>query len=553
MKHFYLSFLLAFLACMTSNKVFAHDIAVQNVDGVTIYYNYYNDGTELQVTYKGSNYGSYSNEYSGNVMIPSFVSLSGKDYTVTNIGFAAFEGCSSLTSVTIPESVTAIGSDAFRGCTGLTSVTIPEGVTSIGEYAFYGCSSLTSVTIPSSVTSIGKFAFYYCTSLTSVTIPEGVKSIGIQAFYYCTSLSSVTIPSSVTSIGFNAFYGTPYWNDLTNGQSGLIYLGNVAYEYLGTMLEGTSIVLHEGTTGIGYHLFYGCTGLTSITIPSSVTSIGERAFYGCTNLTSVTINSNTIMSDVFTNNNHLVQLFGKQVEKYIIGEGVTSIGNFAFSDCSSLTSVTIPESVTSIGQKAFYGCTNLLSITIPSSVTSIGGYAFKNCTGLTSVTIPSSVTSIGERAFNYCSRLTSITITEGVKSIGEYAFYGCTHLLSITIPSSVTSIGNGAFFNVNLYSVTSLRTEPISINSNTFDENTFKNGDLFVPIGTKDKYKAKNYWSKFVFIEEIEPSSIDIEPVLGDVTESSRYSLNGVRITSPQKGINIIKMSDGTTKKVLVK
>ena len=208
----------------------AHDIEVQNADGVTIYYNYINDGTELEVTFRGSIYYHYSNEYQGNVVIPEEVTFMNRTRKVTSIGNDAFRDCTGLTSVTIPNSVTSIGNDAFRDCIGLTSVTIPNSVTSIGYDAFYNCFGLTSVTIPNSVTSIGDSAFAGCSGLTSVTIPNSVTSIGGSAFHNCSGLTSVTIPNSVTRIGVRAFYN--------------------------------------------------CSGLTSVTIPNSVTRIGDSAFEG---------------------------------------------------------------------------------------------------------------------------------------------------------------------------------------------------------------------------------------------------------------------------------
>ena len=199
--------LFTILAMLVSVSAFSHDIEVKNADGVTIYYNYVNDGTELAVTYQGGGYLSYSNEYQGNVVIPASVTYSGKTYPVTSIGYDAFDGCFGLTSVTIPNSVKSIGAGAFLRCSGLTSVTIPNSVTSIGNYAFEGCNSLTSIEIPDSVTSIGNYAFLYCSGLTSVTIPNSVTSIGSGAFGGCSGLTSIEIPNSVTSIGEFAFDG----------------------------------------------------------------------------------------------------------------------------------------------------------------------------------------------------------------------------------------------------------------------------------------------------------------------------------------------------------
>ena len=298
----------------------AHDIEVKNADGKTIYYNYINDGKELEVTFRGDSYNDYSNRYQGNVVIPEEVTYMNRTRKVTSIGVCAFYYCSGLTSVTIGNSVTSIGSNAFSSCSGLTSVTIGNSVTSIGDYAFYGCSGLTSVTIGNSVTSIGNYAFSGCKGLTSVTIPNSVTSIGSEAFSGCSGLTSVTIPNSVTSIGDGAFHDC----------KGL-----------------TSITIPNSVTSIGYSVFENCSGLTSITIPNSVTSIGNYAFYNCSGLTSVTIPNS-----------------------------VTSIGDYAFSCCSKLTSVTIPNSVTSIGYAAFRYCSGLTSLTIPNSVTNIGEGAF---------------------------------------------------------------------------------------------------------------------------------------------------------------------------------
>jgi len=383
MKHIKLTFLFAVLLSIVGTKVFAYDAYIGN----GIYYNF--SGDEAEVTS-----GDY--KYSGNVVIPASVTYNGKTYCVTSIGWSAFEGCSSLTSVTIPGSVTSIGDYAFYGCSGLTSVTIPNSVTSIGYCAFYGCSGLTSVTIPNSVTSIGFAAFYGCSGLTSVTIGNSVTSIGDLAFYNCSSLTSITIPESVTNIGEGAFSRTAWFE---NQSDGLVYAGKFAYKYKGTMPAGTQIIIENGTLGIAGSAFYGCSGLTSVTIPNSVTSIGFAAFDGCSGLTSVTI-----------------------------GNSVTSIGYYAFCECTSLTSITIPNSMTSIGNSAFYSCSSLTSVTIGNSVTTIGNQAFYYCTSLTSVTIPESVTSIGNSAFEDCSALTSVTIGSGVTSIGDRAFYGCNNV-----------------------------------------------------------------------------------------------------------------------------
>ena len=208
---------------------------------------------------------------------------------VTCIGDNAFEECTSLTDIVIPNSVTSIGGGAFSGCSGLTSVTIPERLTCIEWGTFRNCSSLTSVIIPGSVTSIGDDAFRKCKSLKSITIPNGVTNIGSSAFYDCSILETIIIPNSVTSIGGYAFHNTAWFN---NQPDGIVYAGLVAYNYKGTMPFRTKIVIKAGTKGVANFAFYRQLSLNSVTIPSSVINIGDGAFAECDNLTTVTLLGN---------------------------------------------------------------------------------------------------------------------------------------------------------------------------------------------------------------------------------------------------------------------
>ena len=343
---------------------------------------------------------------------------------------------------------------------------------------------------------LGDFAFYGCSGLTSLTIPSSVTSIGDFAFAFCSELISLTIPSSVTSIGESAF----------GGCSGL-----------------ASLTIPSGVTSISTAAFSGCSGLTSLTIPSSVTSIGTHAFMGCSGLTSLTIPS-----------------------------GITSIGAYTFAECSGLTSLTIPSSVTSIDNFAFAYCRELISLTIPSSVTSIGIEAFAECSGLTSLTIPSNVTSIGSSAFKDCIGLTSLTIPSGVTSIRSQTFSGCKGLTSLTIPSGVTSIGKEAFQDCS--GLTSIYVYPEKIpilGGRIFNGCDAKNCTVYVPKGTYDDYKSSEF-GYFENIVEFDATGIDKVTTSTDAKEVSRYFVNGQRLTAPAKGLNIVKYSDGTVKKVVV-
>ena len=285
--------------------------------------------------------------------------------SVTSIGKYAFAYCSSLKSVTIGNSVTSIGYGAFAYCSSLKSVVIPDSVESIGEGAFYECSSLESVTIGNSVTSIGGKAFYNCSSLGSGVIPDSVTSIGEWAFGDCSSLTSVVIPDSVTSIGYAAFYEC---------------------SSLG------SVVIPDSIESIGEWAFAYCSSLERVVIPDRVTSIGTGAFYDCSSLESISVDINnqyySSENGILFNKDKttLIQYaIGKTDTQYTIPDSVTSIGDGAFSDCSSLESVTIGNSVESIGDCAFNYCSSLESVVIPDSVTSIGDWAFYQCSSLTDV------------------------------------------------------------------------------------------------------------------------------------------------------------------------
>ena len=400
--------------------------------------------------------------------------------------------------------------------------------------------------IPNSVTSIGNSAFYDCSSLASVTIPNSVTSIGGWAFSYCSSLTSITIPNSVKSIGDRAFLGCSSLTSITIPNS-VTSIGEWPFRDCSSL---TSMVVEEGNTT--YDSRDNCNaiietatntliaGCQNTIIPNSVTSIGKWAFRDCSSLTSITIpNSVTSIGDrAFLGCSSLTSI--------TIPNSVTSIGDYAFDGCSSLTSVTIPNGVTSIGEGVFTRCSSLTSVTIPNSVTSIGKQAFYACPSLTSITIPNSVTSIGEAAFAYCSSLTSVTIPNSVTSIEESAFRSCTSLTSITIPNSVTSIGERAFYYCDaLTSITCLGTTPP--NASDLRANT-STCTLTVPHSAYNAYLRHTYWGSFLNINTGYLVILQANnEQWGEVAGAGLYAQEATITATPNEGYTFLRWSDGNT------
>lgn len=479
---------------------------------------------------------------SGEIVIPDTVTKNGKSYSVTTIANQAFYYCVGLTSVTIPNGVVSIGDYAFGGCGELASITIPNSVTSIGCNAFVGCSGLTSVTIGNSVTSIGAYAFSHCSKLTGIVIPNSVITIGHSAFFYCTGLTSVNIGNGVTSIGDRAF-------------------------------------------------FY-CPNLKSVKIPASVTSIGECAFNDIRLKTVVVNAKTPaqLSPEAFAIDKKVSTLYvpegcecayadaeyWKEFPNIIVYRKGDENGcvidelyynaysetkAFVMTDTPSITGdVTIASEVNINGKKytvdvisdyAFYECSAISSVTVGDSVVSIGNSAFYNCLAIESLTIGNSVISIGDSAFAGCYFMNSLKIGDNVASIGEDAFYGCFGLQSVKIPSSVIFFGENAFYNHRLNTVIVESNTPAKLSAQVFKIG--KTATLYVPKGCEHAYSEAEYWKEFPNImacrkgvenvcvigdlcyKPYSKTSAFVEAhtpkIAGDVTIASEINVNGRKYT----------------------
>ena len=448
------------------------------------------------------------NGYSGDLIIPSKITYEGIEYNVL-IGNSAFNG-SNLSSLTISNGV-SISDDAFRNCNSysivlhckavgkwfnnnsfIKEITLGEGVESVAEDAFSN-SQLTSVTIGESVSLIGANAFNYCRNLNSVFITDIdawcriIFKNSMSNPLYCARyfvlngnyVKNLVIPNSVESIGNYAFYG----------YKGLI-----------------SVIIPNTITTIGNYAFDNCKNLETVTFNESVTSIGSQAFSDCTSLTSVHITDIKAWCEMSFNDPWANPLFyahhlffnGEELNNLIIPNSVTSIRDYTFSYCKSLTSVTIPNSVVSIGGDAFQGCSGITSLDIPNSVVSIGGHAFSGCSGITSLTIPNNINKISYGLFYGCTSLKDVIIPNNIETIESSAFSGCTSLKTISIGHSIKNIGQNAFSRcTDLIDVYCFAKTVPNTAANAFSDSYVGYTRLHVPDESASEYQETTPWNEF--------------------------------------------------------
>ena len=545
--------------------------------------------------------------------IPEKITYENKDYTVTSIGKDAFYGCSSLHSVTIGGGVQSIAETAFVEAYNYSTTyvqpekviwlgnTPPEGYENVkGIYNFESIDSFTGlsntkvypflsslfemdgikyVPTPSERTCYAIDCVYDSTAA-NINIGKNVNYKGVELAvkdirpYTCYAnkyVKSVKVDYSDT-IPLYAFYGC---EALTTANITAKTIGASAFENSATKkpakFEITAdtirdnaftgcrkmedAVLGESLKSVGNSAFKDCASLKGITIPDSVTGIGGRCFSGCGSLA-----------------------YAK------IGAGVSVIPDEAFYNCKSLPEITIPKTVESIGDEVFYGCTSLAGVTIADRETELklgsngsnpmfsscplksvyiggnitygtsayDGYSpFYRNTSLETVRITDKETEISENEFYGCTSLKSVSMGDGIATIGKYAFSCCSALESFSFGTGLKSIGDEAFSDcTGMKKLVSKTAVPPVCGPQALDDINKWECTLYVPQESLDAYKSAAQWKEFFFLET---GIKNVPNTSSSATESARYSTDGTRIASPQKGINIIRMSDGTVKKVLVK
>jgi uncharacterized repeat protein (TIGR02543 family) len=403
-----------------------------------------------ELNLKSGTYGIADHAFVGCTALER-IDLSGIKY----VGSGAFGECTALWEAAFDDALVEVNSHAFTYCVNLTDVYLGKNTVSLGDYAFLGCTRLYTMDLPDSITSIGTYCFNSTSAYNSAAdivyiddwavdlkqgiyqgllIKQGTRGIANYFAYNALVIGGIDIADSVEYIGRSAFYNSTYTNAFKL-PANLKVIGDYAfYGCAGAWFGDNGVtVIPASTQSIGRSAFYNCTAMVGLTIPGSVKEIGDYAFYGCINLGE----SHIFLTDDPTGT--------PLVGDVIISEGVQSIGDRAFQNCTGLAEITLPNSLTHLGIRAFYKCENLKSVTIGSGLTTIPDYAFYKCIELENVTMTDGVTEIGRYAFRGCENLAELTLSKDLISIGDYAFYGCTAMKRLELPRSLTNIGSFAF------------------------------------------------------------------------------------------------------------
>ena len=498
----------------------------------------------------------------------------------------AFCGCSAMQTSELGSGISSIGESAFSSCSKLEGIVIPDAVNALGSYCFQYCSSMKSVKIGSGVNNIPSYAFSGCSALPVIQIPQSVATIGDYVFNGCASLKAVLMDNGETELNLGSNGSSPLFDSCPLDS---VYIGrNINYPtdsskgyspfYRNTKLR--SVTITDKETEVTANEFSGCSALQTIQLGSEISSIGESAFSSCSKLKRIVIPDavNTLGNNCFENCSSM-----KSVK---IGSGVNNIPSYAFSGCSALPVIQIPQSVATIGDYVFNGCASLKAVLMDNGETELNlgsngssplfdscpldsvyigrninyptdsskGYSpFYRNTKLRSVTITDKETEISTNEFYGCTNLKNVRIGDGVKSFGDWAFSGCSSLDYFSFGSSVKTIGKEAFSDCTAMTrLISRAVTPPVCDTQALDDINKWECTLFVPDGSLASYHEANQWKEFFFMD-VDPDGIKEikDDKLKKRNDSSWYNLSGHKLAKPQKGINILRYSDGTSIKVL--
>ena len=495
--------LLTVLMSITGAKAFAHDIEVANDDGVTIYYVWANNNTELSVSYRGLNSDYYYYNYSGNVVIPESVVYEGNTYSVTSIGDNAFYNCGGLTSVTIPNSVTYIGYGVFGYCSGLTSVVIGSSVTRIHNGAFSGTNLKKTIWLtntPPSGYSYASGDVNYVSNDQFSSLSNTVMYRFLSSYFDVDGVRYVPVsPSEKTCDAIDCMYDESAADmkiASTVTYKGVTMTVKSIKPYLAYNNKYINTLSVEIDGNLPEYAFAGCSNLKTITYGDHLDGLGNSTFRNCSSLSSLISTENVLYSDVL-----------------YISKNINTIGNYTFDGCKEIKNVIIADSDTelTLGSNAsspiFSSCpleTVYIGRNINYNTSSSSGYSpFYRNTSLKTVSITDKETEISDNEFYGCSNLQSITIGDGVTTIGKYAFSGCSSLKYFAFGSQVQTIGEEAFSDcaVMVEVISKAQNPPVCGSQALDDINKFE-CKLYVPNGCMAVYQTADQWMDFFFKEE---------------------------------------------------